>query len=258
MSGGSLRWRERRSMLRPAEPIVTSQYDVVELDSDAIAKRFVTDHHYSATYPAARFRFGLHRGGDLVGAAVFSHPMRDAVLAPFGELPAVELGRFVLLDEVPGNGETWFLARAFELLHGRVRGVVSHSDPTPRQTLDGRVVLPGHVGTIYQAHNARYWGRTRARWLLLLPDGSVLSERAVAKIKARHQGWKYAASQLERHGADPLAGDEDGASWLGLWVPRLTRRVRHPGNHRYLWGLDQNTRRLLPAGPDLPFPKKVT
>jgi hypothetical protein len=36
---------------------------------------------------------------------------------------AATLGRIVLLDEVPGNGETWFVARCFELLRaGRCRG----------------------------------------------------------------------------------------------------------------------------------------
>jgi hypothetical protein len=32
---------------------------------------------------------------------------------------AVELGRLVLLDDVPANGESWFIARAFELLRAR-------------------------------------------------------------------------------------------------------------------------------------------
>ena len=31
-------------------------------------------------------------------------------------LTTVELGRFVLLDSVAGNGETWFLARSFDIL----------------------------------------------------------------------------------------------------------------------------------------------
>jgi hypothetical protein len=31
-------------------------------------------------------------------------------------LAGVDLGRFVLLDQVEANGESWFLGRAFELL----------------------------------------------------------------------------------------------------------------------------------------------
>jgi hypothetical protein len=53
---------------------------------------------------------------------------------------------------VPGNGESWFIARCFERLRreGFV-GVVAHSDPLRRTRADGTVVCPGHVGTIYQA-----------------------------------------------------------------------------------------------------------
>ena len=41
-------------------------------------------------------------------------------------LTTVELGRFVLLDSVAGNGETWFLARSFEILRKHaIVGVVS-------------------------------------------------------------------------------------------------------------------------------------
>src|SRR5262245_32834628 len=139
------RWREQRDSYRPAgELIQTDQYEVAEIADDRTAKAFVLDHHYSGCYPSARFRFGLYRGQDLVGVAVFSHPCSDKVLTSvFPMLPArdaVELGRFVLLDQVPGNGETWFLARAFELLRGRIGGVVSFSDPMPRALADGRVV----------------------------------------------------------------------------------------------------------------------
>lgn len=61
--------------------------------------------------------------------------------------------RFVLLDECPGNSESWFLARCFDaLLADGVRGVVPFADPVPRRTASGRLVMPGHVGTIYQGY----------------------------------------------------------------------------------------------------------
>src|SRR4051812_6924879 len=96
------RWRDRRASYRPAgEPIITRHYDVAVIADDRAAKAFVLAHHYAATYPAARFRFGLYRGGALCGVAVFSHPCNDRVLTNvFAGVPAlacVELGRFVLL-----------------------------------------------------------------------------------------------------------------------------------------------------------------
>jgi hypothetical protein len=237
------RWRHGRDRYRPAgEVIATREYDVASLVDDETPKAFITTHHYSRSYPAARFRYGLYRHGALVGVAVYSHPCNNAVLTnvfPGDPRDAVELGRFVLLDEVPGNGETWFLARTFEQLRKEVRGVVSFSDPVPRARADGSVMFAGHLGTIYQAHNAAYLGRGTARMLRILPDGTVFNERAISKIRKQERGWRYSAAILERFGAPPPTGDL--SVWLKTWLPRLTRPLRHSGNHRYAWSFTKHT-----------------
>jgi hypothetical protein len=254
------RWRDRLdSYRRPDEIINPLRYEVAALDEDRIAKTFVQQHHYSASYPAARFRFGLYRGAQLVGVAVFSHPSNDAVLThvfPGRALDSVELGRFVLLDTVEGNGETWFLARCFEQLRRReLRGVVSFSDPLPRTDRErGRVVFAGHFGTIYQAHNAHYLGRGTARSLHLLPNGTVFSARAAQKIRSGDKGWRYGAALLERFGATPCP-DEARSAWLRQWLAALTTTVRHPGNFKYAWKLD---RRVELLGVRQPYPKRQT
>jgi hypothetical protein len=250
------RWRDRRDSYRPAgEVIDPRRYEVAPIDNDTEPKRFVEQHHYSGTYPAARDRFGLYTRGRLAGVAVFSHPCNDLVLTntfPMPALDARELGRFVLLDTVPGNGETWFLARCFELLHREgARGVVSFSDPVRRRTAAGVIVFPGHIGTIYQAHNGVYLGRATRRTLRLLPDGSVLSARAISKLQAGAKGWRYTAELLIAHGADRPG--RDLREWAAAWLPIITRPLRHAGNHKYAWGLDRQARLELP--PSLPYPK---
>ena len=256
------RWRDRLSRFRPAgEVLDPAAYTVRPLAGDSLARAFVARHHYSGTYPAARFRCGLYRGAELAGVAVFSVPVQASVLTrvfPGDPAASVELGRFVLLDDVPGNGETWFLARCFQQLRAAgIRGVVSFSDPVPRHRADGAVVFPGHVGTIYQAHNGVYLGRGTPRTLRLLPDGRAFSARAAQKIRARERGWEYAARQLEAWGAPPLDADADAdaAAWLRAWLPRLTQPLRHPGCHKYAWALDRapSARRVsLPAAPAIP------
>jgi hypothetical protein len=249
------RWREGRDSYRPAgEVIRPAEYEVAEL-SEARAKAFVVEHHYSRSYPAARFRFGLYRGGALAGVAVYSHPCNDRVLTRTFGVPAteaVELGRFVLLDEVPGNGETWFLARTFERLRAEVAGVVSFSDPVARATASGRVVFAGHIGTIYQAHNAAYLGRGTARTLRLLPDGRVLSARAIQKVRAEERGWRYVVAQLVAAGAVEPETGEDLSPWLSRSLRAVTRPLRHPGNHRYAWAFSRVVARRLERRP---YPK---
>jgi hypothetical protein len=254
------RWRRGRDSYRPPdEPIRTADYDVVELPDDRIAKAFVLEQHYSGTYPAARWRFGLFRRDLLQGVAVFSHPCNDRVLTsvfPGRATDSVELGRFVLLDEVPGNGESWMLGRCFRLLRKEgLAGVVAFSDPRRRLNRQGIPVFGGHVGTIYQAHNGVYLGRGTARTLTILPDGSVFSERAQQKVRTVDRGVRYAVNQLVACGAEPPCCYEEDhlRGWLRHWKARLCRPLRHHGNHRYAWALSRRV--WLPPGQ--PYPRQV-
>lgn len=259
----SQRWHGGRASYRPkGEPIDTSRYEVAAIDgkgADNIARNFIEREHYSASMPAARERFGLYRGGALVGCVVFSHPAQDAVLAclPCPKDEAVELGRLVLLEDVPANGESWFVARTFEVMRARgYTGVVSFADPIARSSIDGEQVKPGHVGLIYQASNAIYAGIATARTLRLLPDGRVFSERARSKIRKRETGWQYAVEQLVAAGAEPpeQADAASLAAWLKSALDKVTRKLKHGGNHRYLFPLTPQVRRHI-YGPFLPYPK---
>src|SRR5262245_9780463 len=179
-------------------------------------------------------RVGLYRGAELAGVAVFSQPASQAALAAAFpvECQGVELGRLVLLDDVPADGESWFMARAFELARGRFEAVVSHSDPMPRERAGGVLVFPGHVGTVHQALNAVYRGVTPRRTWRLLSDGSVLSARLLSKLRGREKGWRYGVELLVSHGAPAPAGDWN--TWLRAAVELVSRPVRHSGNHRYV------------------------
>ncbi len=250
------RWRSHRSHYRPAgEPIDPRRYEVAPIPDDTTARAFVEAHHYSRSYPAARFRLGLHRGAELVGVAVFAMPVNPAALAvlPGDRSASVELSRFVLLDDVEANGESWFIGRCFETLRREeLIGVISFSDPHRRRAIDGTIVHPGHVGTIYQATNGVYLGQSKPDTLRLLPDGTCLHRRALVKLRKCERGWRYVARLLERHGAPARDGEALG-EWAARVVPLVTRRTRHPGNHKYAWALSRRDRRHLPRSR--PYPK---
>ncbi len=257
---GGQRWKERRGVyVHPDRTINPLRWEVAAIPDDRTARDFVVTHHYSGSFPAARRRFGLFgKGGALSGVVVISVPAQPKTLdvLPGDRDTCGELGRLVLLDEVPANGESWFVARAFETLRREGwTGIVSFSDPVPRTTADGAVLFKGHYGCVYQSLNAVYLGKSKPRLMRLLPDGSVLHERAIAKIRARDRGWRYACAVLERYGAIPLREDEDAAVWVRRWIPRLTRSTRHSGNLKYAWSLQKRDRRHLPAC--LPYPKLI-
>jgi len=247
--------------------ISTHDYEVAPITLTQ-AKTFVIQHHYSAAYVACRYRFGLFKRyalfpeDELVGVAVFSVPMSQKVLTnifPCEPLESIELGRFVLLDHIPSNAESWFFARCRELLKREgIKGIVAFSDDTPRTAIFPvhSLIFSGHIGTIYQSSNAVYLKRTTPRVLKVLRDGSIFSDRAASKIRKAERGWRYAANILVKHGAtEPPPATAHNAtllkSWLTYWTNLLTRPLKHAGNHRYAWSLSHSI--TLP--PSHQYPK---
>ena len=275
---GTQRWRRRRQVLvGTSDDFDPSSYGVEAL-ADRAAKAFVAEHHYSGSYPASIAAFGMFRKAsnqtpELVGTAVFSVPMNAGAARRYGAPGAstCDLGRFCLLDDVPGNAETWFLARAVRALGqvktdgaGRPRHdlVLAYSDPVPRVAADGSLVMPGHVGHIYgKAGSATYLGRATPRTLVLDRSGRVLSERTLSKLRTGERGDAAAYAALIAAGAPERRPHEDAASYVrrALSEGPFTRR-RHPGNHAY--GIPAGTasgRRRMRAALErgLPYPEGV-
>ena len=244
------RWRNGRERYRPAGEVFDHRCATVERIDTAMAKVFVEREHYSGSFPAARFNAGLFvkrpfQAERLCGVATFSVPMSQAVIPSLldGLDPklGVELGRFVLLDEVEANGESWTLARAFRLLREalpEVKGVVSYCDPVPRTDIHGNQTKPGHIGTIYKAVNATPRGRSKARTLLLAPDGTVANERGLSKLRNGESGADYVERKLRAMGADARGLFESGADYVTRLVESgFLRKSRHPGNFAFSWTL---------------------
>lgn len=258
------RWNSRREKWRrPEDGVFAPQICAVDVINESVARPFVADQHYSGSFPAARLCIGLYQGRQLSGVAVFSVPMQKAVVPRYSGLDGgdgVELGRFVLADRVAYNGETWFLRRAFGLLRTEKasRIVVSYADPMERTTAAGELTKAAHFGTIYQASNAIFAGRAAARWLWLDRIGQVVSERALSKIRLQERGHAYAERQLLAAGAEPRRPHEEPAGWLRRVLREPTfRRIRHPGNFAYVFGLDRTTRTWIEAADiALPYPRK--
>jgi hypothetical protein len=93
----------------------------------------------------------------------------------------------------------------------------------------------------------------------LLPNGTVFSDRAASKIRRRETGFEYAERQLIAFGARPPCAMEDPARWLaGALADARVRKVRHPGNHRYVFrlGSRRERSRVVIALHARPYPKR--
>ena len=266
------RWRDRRQSFRgPGDTTFNPDGYHVTLIRQVQAKPWVEANHYTGTYPSVTLAYGLLYHGRLQGVATLGVPGGPAVLpavfpmlAPNAE--ALELNRFVLADVVPRCGETWMLARAFRhaARTGR-RGIVAHSDPCAIRTSDGVETFPGHIGRIYQAGSAWYLGRTKPRTVLVTPDGQVLDDRALSKVRNGERGQDYVIDRLRQLGAPPVGRGESGASWLARALPMAgVFRLRRHGKHRYVFLIGtptdrrvllQQLRRLHPS--PLAYPKTL-
>lgn len=259
------RWRNGRERYRPAGEVFDAARASVNLIDEGTARRFIVEHHYSGSYPAARLRVGLFlkdrfAADHLAGVAVFSVPMSQGVIPHhfLGLAPSagVELGRLVLLDEVAANGESWFVARALRAAKAvlEVEGVLSYSDPVERINSVGEVVKRGHIGTVYQALNAAYLGRARGGTMILARDGRIVSRRALSKLRNDESGAGYAYEQMRAMGAPERQPFEDPKAYADRAVREGGfSRVRHPGNHTYAWWL--GARRARPNWGTIPYPK---
>ncbi|WP_331727419.1 hypothetical protein OG871_40395 (plasmid) [Kitasatospora sp. NBC_00374] len=174
---------------------------------------------------------------------------------------SVELSRLVLLDEVPSNGESWLCAASFALAARRgVRGVVAYSDPHPRTraTPQGlEVVTPGHVGHVYQAQDFAYLGRSRPRRLVLLPDGTVLTDRAAMKVRRDESGHQGVERRLQAFGARPRREGEPGGRWLEEALETVgAGRLDHGGNHLYARSIGRHRTHITLAPMSYPPPRR--
>jgi hypothetical protein len=169
---------------------------------------------------------------------------------------STELLRFALLDGVPANGESWFLASVFKrLARQRVAAVVSFSDPVVRRTADGRVIAPGHVGTCYAATGATYTGRTAPVTYRIFPnDAALIHPRMLAKYRVGSPNAGGVERALVAHGAPPRKEHEERGSYLNRHLPQLTVPFQHAGLHRYAFAIGPHARAVRIARPTLPYP----
>jgi len=159
--------------------------------------------------------------------------------------------------------ESWFCARAFRLAaEDGVRGLVAFSDPVPRWRATvhtPELIMPGHCGFVYQSLGSAYLGRATPRTLTVLPDATVVTARALAKVRNGEQGHLGVVARLVSLGATPLLPGQERTAWLRTALQEVgARPLRHRGNHRFAFALGRTRAersRVVIAQPAHPYPK---
>lgn len=134
---------------------------------------FIKKHHYSHTHPGGiDFSFGLTYNDILAGACVFGYMAGNpkyAIIKGVDPHKFRELMRLVLLDEVPKNSESKFIAWCLRYLKKNtdLEAIVSFADPKFN-----------HTGTVYKASNWFYAGKQKPDRPRLIINGEEVHPRS--------------------------------------------------------------------------------
>jgi hypothetical protein len=265
----SQRWRDRRTKFVDNDTVIDPrEFGVEVINCTKQAKPFIQQHHYAGSLPPTRLSVGLFRKtgvepSQLVGVASFTQPMNNAAIPKHTGLESYrqgcELGRFVLLDDIAGNGETMFLSRALRALRREkpeIEAIISYADPMIRRGADGRLQKHGHVGRAYVCFGMSYRGRATSRLETMLPDGQVFNDRDLSKIRAGETGHRYATDELLRQGARSRLFGEEPAEWLrSLYAGGFLTKRRNPGNHLYAFPMTVRAKLAGRGLPNLAYPR---
>ena len=186
-------------------------------------REFIRAHHYSRSCHNGPTCYGLFDGDALIGVCAFATPCSENVRAyPFGAdhvQRVTELHRLFVHDGTVKNTESWFIARALRQLKQdipRLWAVVSFADTTE-----------GHVGYVYQACNALYYGPgTDSRRRMYKDQDGRLRHR-------RQSGHTLTLEEATARG----------------WTPCI-----RGSKHRYLFLLEKRAKRRLQLTAH-PYPK---
>jgi len=165
---------------------------------------FVKKYHYSHTHPGGiDYSFQLIYNNKLSGACLFGHMAGNPKALCIAEgidnpLLYRELMRLVLLDEVPKNSESKFIAWCIRWLKKNTNlvGLISFADPKF-----------GHSGIIYKASNWTYCGLQKQDRPRLIINGTELHPRMA----------------YNRHGTSSVKQLKE----MGLNIKMLPREPKH-------------------------------
>lgn len=151
----------------------------INLIDKNIAKKIITENHYTHKWTSCRYALGLFDGNNLIGVAVYGFPIgRQTVKSITNNLKndeVLELTRLWVIDNTPKNTESYFLGKTFDWLRNNtnVKVLISYSDP-----------MQNHLGIIYQATNWIYQGNNTMliKGYLHVINGKIMHPRSVVAL----------------------------------------------------------------------------
>lgn len=127
-------------------------------------KNMILNMYYAKRMPSISFAFGLYLENKQVGVVTYGKPaspfLMRGVLGVEHSSKVYELNRLILVDKLPRNTASFFVAKTLKRLSALNLCIVSYSD-----------IGMNHNGYIYQALNFKFTGTTKPRTDKYVPKG---------------------------------------------------------------------------------------
>ena len=154
-----------------------------------------TNFHYAKCVPSASYAYNVYQDGEWCGVILFGVGATPNIGTPFGLIQGeiVELVRVALNGKQEHTSEC--VAAALKRLHKdapQIKMVVSFADADQN-----------HVGTIYQATNWIYLGKTESgKRAAFIIHGKKVHPRTIGSMKGGVQSLKWVRENLDANATE--------------------------------------------------------
>ncbi len=150
----------------------------IKILSRPAANEYIVKHHYTHAPSVSVLNLGVFRDNALIGVISYGQSvapkMHTALISYLQKDEYFELLRLHVKDVTPKHFESWFISESFKWIkefYPKVKILVSFADPSE-----------GHNGTIYQATNWHYVGKTsKAKFYRNIKTGKLVHPRTYLK-----------------------------------------------------------------------------
>lgn len=193
-------------------------------------REYIKNHHYSGGCSNSAMIWGLKDGDQILGAIAFATPIsentRKSILEDSDDdnecwcnhidddhkfrSHVTELHRLYTDDNLPDGTESWFISKGLDALKDykpKYWCVISFADSTE-----------GHIGKVYQAANAHYYGTGGAMFCYKDETGRLRHARQnsdrITQEQAEERGWERVERETKHRYLFFLPDGKRHREWL--------------------------------------------
>jgi hypothetical protein len=143
----------------------------IKLIDKKLANKIQIENHYLHTKASCIYGFGLFEDETIIGVILYGNPTAPTTLNICGKderKNVIEITRLWIKDDTPKNTESYFIGNTIKLIDKDI--IIAFADPEFE-----------HFGTVYQASNFIYTGRSGRSGRVIAIKGNNIHNKTLWK-----------------------------------------------------------------------------